>query len=53
MTTTLTRLPGSKWWVETDDTTNEIVNTYNKSIITSEIQHLRDMLAKTREEWRR
>jgi len=25
----ITRLPGSKWWGETDDVTNEIIGTYN------------------------
>jgi hypothetical protein len=44
MTTTLTRLPGSKWWIETDDDTNEIIGQYNKSQITDRIQYLRDIL---------
>lgn len=34
----LTRLPGSKWWVETDDVTSEIIGTYNKAFITADIQ---------------
>ena len=34
----LTRLPGSKWWVETDDVTGEITATYNKTQITADIQ---------------
>ena len=42
---TLTRLPGSKWWVETDDVTSEIVGTYNKAFITADIQAIRDTLA--------
>jgi len=41
---TLTRLPGSKWWVETDDVTSEIVATYNKAQITANIQAIRDTL---------
>ena len=45
MTTTLIKLPGSKWWVELDDTTSEIVATYNKAAIVAEIQALRDTLA--------
>ena len=46
MTTTLTRLPGSKWWVETDDTTGDIVGTYNKTAITADIQAIRDTLTR-------
>ena len=34
---TLTRLPGSKWWIETDETTFEITGTYNKAQITADI----------------
>lgn len=45
MTTTLIKLPGSKWWIELDDTTSEIVATYNKANIVAEIQALRDTLA--------
>ena len=45
MTTTLTKLPGFKWWIETDDTTGEIVGTYNKANIVAEIQALRDTIA--------
>lgn len=41
----LTRLPGSKWWIETDDVTFEIVGTYNKTEITARIQTLRNLLA--------
>lgn len=33
----LTRLPGSKWWVETDDVTSEIIGTYNKAFINADI----------------
>ena len=40
----LTRLPGSKWWVETDDATSEIIGTYNKGKITADIQAIRDTL---------
>lgn len=46
MATTLTRLPGSKWWIETDDTTFEIVGTYNKAAIIANIQAIRDTLTK-------
>jgi len=45
MTTTLIRLPGSKWWVELDDTTSEIIATYNKATIVADIQAIRDTLA--------
>lgn len=45
MTTTLTKLPGSKWWVETDDNTSEIVGTYNKANITADIQAINETLA--------
>lgn len=41
----LIKLPGSKWWVELDDQTSEIVATYNKASIVAEIQALRDTLA--------
>lgn len=33
---TLTRLPGSKWWIETDEA-SEIIGTYNKAQITADI----------------
>ena len=46
MTTTLIRLPGSKWWVELDDTTSEIIATYNKATIVADIQAIRDTLAR-------
>ena len=36
----LTRLPGSKWWIETDDVTFEIIGTYNKAAITADIQSI-------------
>jgi hypothetical protein len=45
MTTTLTKLPGSKWWVETDDATNQIVATFNKEDIKSQIATLQTTLA--------
>lgn len=41
----LTRLPGSKWWVETDDATSEIIGTYNKEFITADIQACNATLA--------
>ena len=41
----LTRLPGSKWWIETDDLTFEIIGTYNKAIITADIKAIQDTLA--------
>lgn len=40
----LTRLPGSKWWIETDDTTFEITATYNKAQITADIIAIRATL---------
>lgn len=40
----LTRLPGSKWWIETDDTTFEITATYNKAQITANIAAIRATL---------
>lgn len=42
---TLTRLPGSKWWIETDETSFEIVGTYNKAQITADIQAINATLA--------
>ncbi len=33
----LTKLSGSKWWIETDDVTNEIIGSYNKAAITADI----------------
>ena len=44
MSTTLTKLPGSKWWIETDDATSEIVGQYNKAQITDRIQYLNTVL---------
>ena len=41
----LTRLPGSKWWVETDDVTSEITATYNKAQITADIAAINTTLA--------
>jgi len=40
----LTRLPGSKWWIETDDVTFEIIGTYNKAQITADIQAIQTTL---------
>jgi hypothetical protein len=42
----LTKLPGSKWWIETDDVTNEIIGEYNKANIIADIEAIRDTLAK-------
>lgn len=42
---TLTKLPGSKWWVETDDVTSEIIGTYNRAFITADIQACNNTLA--------
>jgi len=42
---TLTRLPGSKWWIETDDVTLEIIGTYNKAAINADIQAINATLA--------
>lgn len=42
----LTRLPGSKWWIETSDNTFEIIGTYNKAQITADIQAIKDTLLK-------
>lgn len=42
---TLTRLPGSKWWIETDDASFEIIGTYNKAQITADIQAITATLA--------
>ena len=36
----LTRLPGSKWFIETDDVTFEIIGTYNKAAIIADIQSI-------------
>lgn len=40
----LTRLPGSKWWIETSDDTFEIIGTYNKAQITADIQAIKNTL---------
>ena len=40
----LTRLPGSKWWIETSDDTFEIIGEYNKAQINADIQAIRDTL---------
>jgi hypothetical protein len=45
MTTTLTKLPGSKWFIETDDVTFQIVGEYNKVDITNQIASLKATLA--------
>lgn len=42
----LTRLPGSKWWIETDDITFEITGTYNKTAVIADIQAIRDTLTR-------
>jgi len=36
----LTRLPGSKWWIETDDLTFEIIGEYNKAVINADIDSI-------------
>lgn len=41
----LTKLPGSKWWVETDDVTSEIIGTYNKAFVNADIQACNATLA--------
>lgn len=41
---TLTRLPSSKWWVETDDVSGEIIGTYNKAFINADIQACNETL---------
>ena len=33
----ITRLPGSKWWIETDDVTYEIIGTYYRPSIVADI----------------
>lgn len=40
----ITKLPGSKWWIETDDATGEIVATYNKANITADIAAIQETL---------
>lgn len=40
----LTRLPGSKWWVETDDVMSEIIAIYNKALITADIAAIQQTL---------
>jgi hypothetical protein len=40
----LTKLPGSKWWIETDDLTSEIVGSYNKAIIIADINAIQETL---------
>ena len=42
----LTKLPGSKWWIETDDVTSEIIGQYNKANIIADIAAIRETLAK-------
>ena len=41
----LTRLPGSKWWIETDES-GEIIGTYNKAQITADIAAIQKTLGK-------
>jgi hypothetical protein len=41
----LTKLPGSKWWIETDDVTFEIIGTYNKVFINADIDAIQATLA--------
>lgn len=40
----ITRLPGSKWWIETDDVTFEIISTYNKAFINADIVAIQNTL---------
>ena len=40
---TLTKLPLSKWWVETDEN-GEIIATYNKAAITADIRSIKNTL---------
>lgn len=40
----LTKLPGFKWWIETDDATGEIIGSYNKAQITADIQAINTTL---------
>lgn len=40
----LTKLPGSKWWIETDDATGEIIGTYNKAWINADIAAITETL---------
>jgi len=42
----ITRLPGSKWWIETSDDTYEIIGTYNKANIIADIQSITFTLEK-------
>jgi hypothetical protein len=39
----LTKLPGSKWWIETDEN-SEIIGTYNKAQIIADIQAITNTL---------
>ena len=41
----LTRLPGSKWWIETDDVTFNIIGEYNKAFINADIDAIQATLA--------
>lgn len=41
----LTKLPGSKWFIETDDVTFEIIGTYNKAAINADIDAIQATLA--------
>ena len=41
----LTRLPGSKWWIETDES-GEIVATYNKAQVVADIKSIKETLGK-------
>lgn len=45
MTTTLIKLRGSKWWIELDDITDEIVASYNRAAIVADIQAINATLA--------
>lgn len=45
MTTTLIKLRGSKWWIELDDVTDEIVASHNRAAIVADIQAINATLA--------
>ena len=40
----ITKLPGSKWFIETDDVTFEIIGTYNKAFINADITAIQNTL---------
>ena len=40
----LTKLPGFKWWIETDDLTGDIIGTYNKTDVIADIAAIQNTL---------